>query len=367
MSNDLWALLLMLGLLAGNAFFVGAEFSLISARRDRLESLAGQGRRRARTVIRAGEHLSMMLAGAQLGITICSILLGRIAEPAVADLLDHPMDAVRIPAELQEPIAFVIALLVVAFLHILLGEMVPKNIAIAGPERMAMMLVPVHLVFMKALRPFIVFYNFVANLVLRAVGVRPRGELDATVSMLELSEIIGESRMEGLLDQEEHRRLTRALTTTDKSVGQVMIPLAQVRTVPMTTGGPTIGSVEAAVTETGFSRYPVRVAGGRLIGYLHVKDILELMLDPHASPSTHIPVSEVRALPRVPSDMPLDQALTVLRRTHSHLGAVTRRAGPGAPARLTGIVALEDLAEEFVGTVRDTTHRYEPPFPEDPP
>ncbi len=364
--NDLWSLLLMLALLAGNAFFVGAEFSLISARRDRLESLASQGRRRAETVIEAGRHLSMMLAGAQLGITICSILLGRIAEPAVAHLLERPMDAVGVPADVQHPIAFVVALLIVAFLHILFGEMVPKNIAIAGPERMAMLLVPLHLLFMKAMRPLIVFYNFVANLVLRMLGVRPKGELDATVSMLELSEIIGESRMEGLLDAEEHRRLTRALTTMDKTVGQVMIPVSQVRTVPMAPGGPTLGSVEQAVTATGFSRYPVRADGGRLVGYLHVKDILDLMLDPTTAPTTHIPVSEVRPLPRVPHDLPLDQALTLLRRTHSHLGAVTRRAGGTGAPRLVGIVAMEDLAEEFVGTVRDATHRYEPPLPEDP-
>ncbi|MDN5758254.1 MAG: hemolysin family protein, partial [Tomitella sp.] len=311
--TDVWSLLLMVALLAGNAFFVGAEFSLISARRDRLESLASQGRRRAQTVISAGEHLSMMLAGAQLGITICSILLGRIAEPAIAHLLERPMDWAHIPVELQHPIAFVIALLIVAFLHILFGEMVPKNIAIAGPERMAMLLVPAHLVFMKGLRPLIVFYNFAANFILRICGVRPRNELDATVSMLELSEIIGESRMEGLLDAEEHRRLTRALTTVEKTVSQVMIPAAQVRTVPMVPGGPTLGAVEDAVTETGFSRYPVRTANGQLTGYLHVKDILDLMLDPATTASTHIPVSDVRPLPRIPHDTPLDQSLTVLR------------------------------------------------------
>ncbi|GAA4813255.1 hemolysin family protein [Tomitella cavernea] len=364
--TDLWSLLLMLVLLAGNAFFVGAEFSIISARRDRLESLASQGRRRAKTVIHASEHLSMMLAGAQLGITICSILLGRIAEPAVAHILERPMDSMGVPADVQHPIAFVIALLIVAFLHILFGEMVPKNIAIAGPERMAMILVPAHLAFMKVMSPLIRFYNLSANLVLRVFGVHPKDELDATVSMMELSEIIGESRMEGLLDAEEHRRLTRALTTIDKTVGQVMIPAAQVRTVPMAPGGPTLGSVEDAVTATGFSRYPVRAAGGRLAGYLHVKDILDLMLDPTTTPSTHIPVSEVRPLPRVPHDLPLDQALTLLRRTHSHLGAVTRRVGDTGPARMVGIVAMEDLAEEFVGTVRDATHRYEPPLPENP-
>lgn len=364
--NDVWALLLMVLLLAGNAFFVGAEFALISARRDRLESLVAQGRKKAETVMRAGEHLSLMLAGAQLGITICSILLGRIAEPAVSHLLQVPMSAAGIPSELQHTIAFIIALLFVAFLHILFGEMVPKNIAIAGPERMAMLLVPPHLFFIKMMRPVIAFYNFAANLVLRMMGVKPRDELDATVSMLELSEIIGESRSEGLLDAEEHRRLTRALTTKEKTTAQVMIPLAQVRTIPMLPGGPTLGSMESAVLETGFSRYPVRSSAGQLIGYLHVKDILGKLLDESLGPESRIPVAEVRPLPRVPHDSPLDATLAILRSTHSHLAAVTRVAPATGLPRLVGIVAMEDVAEEFVGTVRDATHRYEPPLPEDP-
>ncbi|WP_024796302.1 hemolysin family protein [Tomitella biformata] len=364
--TDVWSLLLMVFLLAGNAFFVGAEFALISARRDRLESLVEQGRKKAETVMRAGEHLSLMLAGAQLGITICSILLGRIAEPAVAHLLEMPMSAVGIPTELQHTVAFVIALLLVAFLHILFGEMVPKNIAIAGPERMAMLLVPPHLFFIKMMRPVIAFYNFSANLVLRLMGVRPRDELDATVSMLELSDIIGESRSEGLLDAEEHRRLTRALTTKEKTAAQVMIPLADVRSIPMLPGGPTLGSIEQAVVETGFSRYPVRSDTGQLIGYLHVKDILGRLLDDSLGPDSRIPVSDVRALPRVAYDSPLDEALAVLRKTHSHLAAVTRVAPTTGLPRLVGIVAMEDVAEEFVGTVRDATHRGEPPAPEGP-
>lgn len=358
--SDLGALALMLVLLAGNAFFVGAEFALISARRDRLEALAERGRRRAHTVIAAGEQLSLMLAGAQLGITICSILLGRVAEPAVAHLIDAPMAALGAPSEVVRTVSFILALLIVAFLHVLFGEMVPKNVAIAGPERTAMLLVPPYMVFVRMARPVIAFYDFAANLVLRALGVRPRTELDATVSMMELSEIIGESRSEGLLDAEEHRRLTRALTTVEQTAGEVMIPLGKVHSVPMAPGGPRVGAIEQAVIATGFSRYPVHTAGGRLIGYVHIKDVLDRMLAPETGPETPIPVADIRPLPRVGHDWPLDRALTVLRHTRSHLGAVTR-PGPDGPPRLIGIVAMEDLAEEFVGTVRDATHRHQPP------
>ncbi len=184
-------------LIGANAFFVGAEFSLISARRDRLEALAEQGKASAVTVIRAGEQLSSMLAGAQLGVTVASILLGRIGEAAVADLLRESFALTQMHPALAHTLAFAIALAVVVTLHVLLGEMVPKNIALAGPERTAMLLVPPYLAYVRAARPFIVFYNKCANAVLRALRVEPKDELDSAVSMAQLSEMIAESVSEG--------------------------------------------------------------------------------------------------------------------------------------------------------------------------
>ena len=151
--GDLLGVLASILLLATNAFFVGAEFSLISARRDRLEALAEQGRSSAVTVIRAGEQLPLMFAGAQLGITVSSILLGRLGEPAVADLLRRPFDFVGVPPALLHTVSFALALAIVVTLHVLLGEMVPKNIAIAGPERAAMLLIPAYLMYVRAVRP----------------------------------------------------------------------------------------------------------------------------------------------------------------------------------------------------------------------
>ncbi|MFF0813578.1 hemolysin family protein [Rhodococcus sp. NPDC003318] len=350
--SDLFGVVLTALLLASNAFFVAAEFALISARRDRLEALEGQGKKRARTVIGAGEHLSLMLAGAQLGITICSILLGRVGEPAIAHLIEKPLDMVGVPDQLLHPIAFTVALALVVVLHILLGEMVPKNIAIAGPERCAMLLVPAHLGFIKVARPLIAFYNWSANSTLRLLRVQPRDELDTTVSELELTEMIGESRSEGLIDEEEHRRLTQALHTTGRTVSDVVIPLDKVRTVPLDDAGTTLGAIEQAVTETGYSRYPAALADGSLAGYLHLKDVLDEILDESAGPDTVVPRSDVRSLPRLQVQTPLDEALSALRRASSHLGEVVDGDG-----RTLGIVALEDLVEEFVGTVRDGTHR----------
>ncbi|WP_020107666.1 hemolysin family protein [Nocardia sp. 348MFTsu5.1] len=356
--GDLWGVVLAVLLLAGNAFFVAAEFSLISARRDRLEALEHQGKRRARTVIEAGEHLSLMLAAAQLGITICSILLGRVGEPAIAHLIEKPLELAHVPHELLHPISFTLALSLVVVLHILLGEMVPKNLALAGPERSAMLLVPTHLLFIKLARPVIAFYNLMANLSLRLLRVEPKDELDSTVSANELAQMLGESRREGLIDEEEHTRLTRALQTSGRTVLEVAIPLTSLRSVQVTadpvTGrvGPTLGSIEQAVIDTGFSRYPVRGTDGTYTGYLHLKDVLDEILDEAVGPDSIIGVDKIHPLPVLADTTALDEATNAMRRTSSHLAAVVDLNG-----RTVAVVALEDLVEEFVGTVRDETHR----------
>src|SRR5690606_5054649 len=349
LMGDLFGVLLTVLLLGANAFFVAAEFSLISARRDRREALAEQGKKRAVTVIRAGEQLSLMLAGSQLGITICSILLGRIGEPAVAHLLEKPFDLLGVPDAVLHSVSFVVALSIVVILHVLLGEMVPKNIAIAGPEKSAMLLVPTFLVYMRAVRPLIAFYNWCANATLRAFRVQPRDELDVTVSTVELSEMIAESVSEGLLDPEEHSRLTRALQIRTRVVNDVAMPLDQIRTVPVAGPGrgPTVGAVEQALKSTGYSRFPVTAPSGEFLGYLHIKDVLPFADDPE----TVLDLSMVRPLPALPASLPLPEALSRMRRNNSHLALVT------TDGRVTAMVALEDLVEDLVGTVRDGTHR----------
>ncbi|BBZ04325.1 membrane protein [Mycolicibacterium chitae] len=350
MGGDLFGVVLTVVLLVANAFFVGSEFALISARRDRLEALAEQGKKRAVTVIRAGEQLSLMLAGSQLGITVCSILLGRVGEPAIAHLLETPFDLLGIPDAVLHTVSFVVALGLVVTLHVLLGEMVPKNIAIAGPETTAMLLIPAYLVYMKAARPFIAFYNWCANITLRMFRVQPKDELDVTVSTVELAEMIAESVSEGLLDPEEHTRLTRALQIRTRVVADVAVPLHKIRAVPVAApgAGPTVGAVERALAETGYSRFPVADSNGVFTGYLHIKDVLALGDDPEAV----VDPSVVRPLPRVAASLPLPDALSRLRRTNSHLALATDAAGT-----VVAMAALEDLVEDLVGTVRDGTHR----------
>ena len=347
--GDIFGVLLTVLLLAANAFFVGAEFALISARRDRLEALAEQGKRSAVTVIRAGQNLSVMLAGAQLGITICSILLGRVGEPAVAHLLETPFDLLGVPDAILHTVSFVIAITIVVVLHVLLGEMVPKNIAIAGPESAAMLLVPPYLMWVRMARPIIAVYDWCAHIVLRAVGIKAKTELENTVSTVELSEMIAESLSEGLLDPEEHNRLSRALQIRNRVVADVAIPLSEVHAVPAAAEGtgPTVRAIQQALEETGYSRFPVTGTGGRFIGYVHIKDVLRLVDDADAV----VDLSMVRPCPQVSASLPLPDALSRLRRSNSHLALVTADDGS-----VTAMVALEDLVEDLVGTMRHRTH-----------
>lgn len=347
---DLFAILLTVLLIAANAFFVAAEFALISARRDRLEALAEQGKRSAVTVIRAGEDLSVMLAGAQLGITVGSIVLGRVGEPAVAHLLGPVFALVGVSPALQHTVSFIVAITVVVILHVLLGEMVPKNIALAGPEKVAMLLVPPYLFWVKMTRPIIAVYDWCAKLVVRALGVEPKTELENTVSMVELAEMIAESRSEGLLDPEEHMRLSRALQIRNRVAGDVGVPVSTIRTVAVAAAGtgPRVEDIEQALAVTGYSRFPVVDEAGAFIGFIHIKDILDLIDHPGAVVSASV----VRYLPRLPAATPLPDALSLLRQNNSHLALLT-----GADGAVSGLLALEDLVEDVVGTVRDGVHR----------
>lgn len=376
--SDWFGILLTFFLLLVNAFFVGAEFSLIAARRDRLEALLAQGKKRARTVINASEHLSMMLAAAQLGITIASLLLGKVSEPALAHLLEAPFQAMGIPESLLHPLSFAIALMLVSVLHIMLGEMVPKNIALAGPETMAMLLIPVHMIFYRLTKPLLLLFNWMARHTLRLFGIEQRDELDTTVDSTELASMIAESRQEGLLDSEEHVRLRRTLASATRTIEEVLIPHEQIRRLPT---APTVGDLETAVTETGFSRFPVAAANNEpneYRGYVHVKDVLDRVMDPTSGPETAIPDDEIRPMIEIPIDATLDEGLRIMRRYSAHMAVAVRARMPkphlraSAPASIApktgafsgaeqiGIVALEDLIEEQVGVVRDWTHEVSP-------
>ena len=196
MSDGL-AIFLGIALLLLNALFVGAEFSLLSSRRDRLEALLAQGIGRARIVIKASQEGSLMLTSAQLGITLCSLGLGRLGEPAVAHQLQRLVAPLPVPEPVLHSAAFAIALAVVVVLHVMIGEMVPKNLAISDPERLALWLVPPLVGFVKVARPLIALFNMLANGVLRLLRVEPKEELETAYTSAELAELLVESAGRG--------------------------------------------------------------------------------------------------------------------------------------------------------------------------
>ncbi|MGF7234393.1 MAG: hemolysin family protein [Frankia sp.] len=353
-----WLLVAAL-LIAGNAFFVGAEFALISARRDRVEPAAARGDRRARTVVTAIAHLSPMLAAAQLGITVCSLGLGAVGEPSVGHLLSGLFRAVGIGPDLRRPIAFVVALLIVAALHMVLGEIVPKNLALAGPERAALVLGPPLVAFAMAARPLVTFVNGLANGVLRLLRVEPADELNTAYTPEELASMISAARREGLLRDAEHELLTSALGLPSRAAAAVMVPIGDVVTVPWTVTAP---ELEELVAETGYSRFPVRPqhpasgpapgparVASEVVGFVHAKDVLGLS---PAEREQSLPGLRLRPMAAIGRDEPLDVVLRTMQRAGSHLARVV-----GPRGTTDGVIALEDVVEEFVGEVEDASHR----------
>jgi len=334
-------LLLTVGLLLVNAFFVGAEFALISARRTIVEPKALAGSRAAKITLGAMENVSLMMAGAQLGITIASLALGALSEPAIARLLEIPFAALGVPAALLHPIAFAIALSIVTYLHVVFGEMVPKNIALAGPERMAMLLAPPLVLIVKILFPLLWVMNAIANAFLRLMKVEPKNEVASVFTRDEVAALVEESRHGGMLEISDSTLLLGALTFEERDVSSVVIPLTG-----LTTLAPDVTPAQAEhVAIGGFSRFPVRAGDGTLSGYVHIKDLLEIEAERRDLP---IDPALVRALPAVRTDLPLRQALSIMQHSGAHLARATDENG-----RVTGIVTLEDVLEELVGQIRD--------------
>ncbi|MEO9323948.1 hemolysin family protein [Nocardioides sp. C4-1] len=343
--SDYTALVIAVFLLGFNAFFVGAEFALISARRSQIEPRAQAGSRMARTTLGAMENVSVMMAAAQLGITICSVGLGAVGEPALAHLIEPLFEDLGVSEDLVHPVAFVIALVVVVFLHVVLGEMVPKNIAIAGPERAALVLGPLLVAVATPLRPVIHTLNAIANATLRLLRVEPKDEVSSTYTREEVAALVEESRGEGLIEADEYDRLAGALGFTEKRVDLVCLPADGLTTVAR---GSTPADVEALCAATGFSRFPVAADDGELIGYLHIKDVLE---PDDARRMRPIDDKWVRPFATVTPQVPLHEALEVLQRRGAHMARVVDESGA-----TLGVATLEDVIEELVGEIRDAAH-----------
>lgn len=331
-------------LLVGNAFFVGAEFALVSARRSSIELRATEGNGAARTTLRAMERVTTMMAGAQLGITLCSLGLGAVGEPAVAHLLEPVFAFVRLPDTLVHPVAFVVALVIVVYLHMVVGEMVPKNMAIADPDRAALLLGPPMYAIAWILRPLLWLMNALANLTLRVVRVTPSDEVSSTVTVDQALEYLNESHESGLLEDNEMRLMSGAIALGDETANDVMVPQDGLRTLPVDA---TVTDAERACVTYGFSRFPV-TDGDDYIGYVHVKDLLGVPDDQMDRP---IGRDDLHALVSVESDRSLQDVLAAMKRAKAHMAFVTEGGA------VLGVVMLEDIVERMIGQVSDRTQR----------
>lgn len=333
-------------LLAGNAFFVGAEFAVMAARRSQLEPMAEQGSKRAAAALEALEMVASLLACAQLGITVCSVLLGAVAEDAIHHLIAGPMEATGMGAGAAHIVSLLLALLIVAYLHVVLGEMVPKNLAIAGPDRAALLLAPALLWLTKAIHPLIRVLESVSKFLVRRMGIEPQDEVASTFSAQDVEMIVEESRREGLLEDEQEQRVRGALEFTDKLAADVAVPLDELVTLSPEA---TCADVDALVAKHGFSRFPKVGRDGQITGYVHLKDVLGINADAYHLP---VPARRVRQLAAVRPGDEVEDVLVTMQQSGSHLARVVDTDGA-----TVGVVFLEDVLEELVGEVADAMQR----------
>ncbi len=343
-------LLAAIVLLGVNAFMVAAEVAITAAagRRSAIEAHAALGGYRARLASTSLRELAFMLTGAQFGITLASLGLGFVAEPAIADLIIAGVgDHIDLPEIVVHGVAAAIALTLVVFLHMVLGEMAPKNIAIAEPIRTMLWVSVPFRAYANAIRPVLWALNGMANLVVRALGVTPREELQARYTASQIAEMLTALRRIGAIDVSDYRLAQGAIGLETRKARDIMLPRTSVVAIPATA---TLREVEAVASETGHSRIPVLGSHpDDFRGFIHVKDLLARTDAPSVS---QLPSDMIRPLPVAPETATLGALLLDMRRRRSHMVlAIDEHGSP------SGVVTLEDLLEELVGEIADEFDR----------
>ncbi|WP_238006541.1 hemolysin family protein [Dactylosporangium sp. AC04546] len=335
------ALAASLVLLALNAFFVAAEFALIASKRHRLEALAADGSPAARAALAGNRELSLMLAGSQLGITLCSLGLGALAKPALADLLEPLLHATGLPSQASYVAAFIMALAVVVFLHMVVGEMAPKSWAITHPERSALLLALPFRAFARLARPALAVLNAMANATLRLFRITPQDELAQAHGPDELRMLLQTSREHGTLPASDEQLLTAILSLQRTTVAAVMIPAEQMVTVR---AGAAAREVEQQCLRYGRSRLPV-TDDGRIVGIVHARDALKATTDQVGATAGHLMTAPFT----LSAQHSALEAIRAMREHRAQVAIVTDHDDP------VGLVALEDLLEQVIGQFDDET------------
>ncbi|GLY21261.1 hemolysin family protein [Micromonospora sp. NBRC 101691] len=344
MSTGL-ALITSVVLLALNAFFVAAEFALVASKRYRLEQAAAGGGRAARAALDGVRELSLMLAGAQLGITLCTLGLGALAEPAIEHLLSPLLHAVGLPTTASHVVALVFALSLVTFLHLVVGEMAPKSWAITDAERSALLLALPFRAFARVARPVLSALNAVANAMLRLVRVNPQDQLAQVHGPEELRMLLEQSREHGLLGAEQHQMLTSMLELQGTKVADVMEPFGEIVTVRRDDPAERIEEVSR---DSGRSRLAVVDPDGDVVGLVHVREAVRVTTTGRSATAGEL-MTDAFTLPATAS---VTEAVAAMRGVQAQLALVRNGGGPTRPI---GFVALEDLLEEVIGEFDDET------------
>ncbi|MGW1228424.1 hemolysin family protein [Streptomyces sp. NPDC001515] len=329
-------------LILANGFFVAAEFGLVTVERADAESAATRGDRRARTVVDALRELSFQLSGTQLGITITSLVVGMLAEPALAQLLDGPLALTGLPAGAVSGVSVVIGMLLAAAVQMVIGELVPKNWAVSRPLQVARFVAGPQQVFTRVLRPVIGLLNTVANRLVRLLGVEPAEELASARSPGELVSLARHSAEAGTLEQDTADLFVRTLSLAGLTAQHVMTPRVKVSALQSSA---TAADVLNLTRATGLSRFPVyRERIDEVIGMIHLKDALAVPAgDRPRTTAGRIAVPPLL----VPETLPVEQLLQRLRKEQPIAVVVDEYGGTA------GVVTLEDIIEELVGEVRD--------------
>ena len=343
-------LLLVILVTAVTGYFVAQEFGYVAVDRSRLRQEAEQGDKAAQRALKVTERLSFVLSGAQLGITVTALIVGYVAEPFLGDGFAELFGGAGLPTAVSMPLALVLALLISTVVQMVLGELAPKNFAIARAETLAKALSRSTLIYLAVFGPIIKLFDMAAARLLRGIGIEPIEELPEGATEEDLEQIIAESRAEGHLDPELSALLDRGLDFRRRTAAEVMVPRVDVHT--LRGSDPAARVVE--LLDTGRSRFPVRADAGvdEIIGVVGISDVLTVA--PAARATT--PVEKLAVSPLfVPSSLRLPEVLDRLRGDHRQLACVVDEYGGFA-----GIITLEDIAEELVGPIRDEDDLPEP-------
>jgi len=334
-------------LTVGTGFFVASEFALVNLDRNDLEAREARGEKRLKPTIKALKITSTHLSSAQLGITLTTLLTGYTFEPAISSLLRGPLLSTGLPEAVVPGIGAVAAIFTATVFSMVIGELVPKNFALALPLATAKFVVPFQALFTTVFKPVILLFNNTANAVIRSFGIEPKEELSGARSAEELSSLVRRSALEGLLDADHAVLLHRTLRFSKHSAADVLTPRVRMTAV---NADDTAEDVVALATTTGYSRFPV-IGEDRddVLGVLHVKQAFAVDLADRA----RVTASELMIEPlRVPESMGVDTLLVLLRKQGLQVAIVSDEHGGTA-----GIVTLEDLVEEIVGELEDEHDR----------